>query len=438
MESAKAITWSPSKENLLPLNIVERSKLHSSIFNMAVIVAALGYFVDVYDLTLFGITRIPSLVSLGYNGNDLLYKGAYLLNWQMGGMLIGGIIWGILGDKLGRLSVLFGSIFLYSIGNILNGTIHTLEMYALCRFVAGIGLAGELGAGITLVSESMTKEHRGFGTTLVSAFGIFGGVAGAIVAKEFDWRMSYYIGGALGIGLLILRISAYESGMFSQIKKDKVSRGNFFCLFKNFKQFSKYIRCILIGIPIWFVIGIVINFGPELAQALHIGIDASTGKTIITNANLFMFNTAGTAIGSLICGLLSQYLKKRRRALFYFLIADTVCLLTYVTLHGISVQAFYLFMFIFGLANGYWSVFITIATEQFGTNIRATVTTTTPNFVRGSVILMTALFLWMNAMTGHIVVAASSVGILVLLLAFISLWRMDETYGKELNYLEIA
>jgi putative MFS transporter len=436
MESIKAITYSPSKEDLLSLNIVERRKLQSKIFNMAVIVAALGYFVDVYDLVLFGVTRIPSLISLGYSGNDLLYRGAYLLNWQMGGMLIGGIIWGILGDKLGRLSVLFGSIFLYSVGNILNGTIHTLEMYALCRFVAGIGLAGELGAGITLVSETMTKEHRGFGTTLVSAFGIFGGVAGAMVAKEFDWRMTYYIGGALGIGLLILRIGAYESGMYSQIKKDNINRGNFLCLFNNLKRFSKYIRCILIGVPIWFVIGILVNFGPEFAQALHIGIDASTGKTIITNANLFMYNTAGTAIGSLFCGLLSQYLKKRRRALFYFLIADTVCLLAYVTLHGISVQAFYIFMFIFGLSNGYWSVFITIATEQFGTNIRATATTTIPNFVRGSVILMTALFLWMNAMTGHLVVSASAVGILVLLLAFVSLWRMDETYGKELNYLE--
>src|SRR6185295_3176501 len=211
----------------------QQSSLHTNVLNMAVIVAALGYFVDIYDLLLFGIVRQPSLAALGYSGDDLLRKGTFLLNWQMGGMLIGGILWGIIGDRRGRLSVLFGSIFLYSLANILNGTVHTIGMYAFFRFIAGIGLAGELGAGITLVSEVMTKEKRGYGTTIVSAFGIFGAVVGGIVAKAFDWRVAYYIGGGLGFALLILRISAYESGMFHQLKNETVSKGNFLSLFSH-------------------------------------------------------------------------------------------------------------------------------------------------------------------------------------------------------------
>lgn len=414
-----------------------KKTLSTNVLNMAVIIAALGYFVDIYDLLLFGIVRRPSLIALGYSEDkQLLDLGAYLLNCQMAGMLIGGILWGILGDKRGRLSVLFGSIILYSIANILNGTVHTLEMYAFYRFLAGVGLAGELGAGITLVAEVMTKERRGYGTTIVAAFGIFGAVVGGLVAKLFDWRMAYYIGGGLGIALLILRISAYESGMFHQLKRETVVRGNFLSLFTHRKRFSKYLKGILIGIPIWFVIGILITFGPEYAQALGIGIDPVTGKTIVTGANTIMYHYAGAASGALLCGLLSQYLNSRKKALLYFLIADTVSVFLYVTLSGISVPLFYFFAFIFGIANGYWSVFMTVASEAFGTNIRATVTTTTPNFVRGAVVPMTAAFLWLEGYSGSIITAAISVGIVVLLLAFIALWRTTETYGKDLDYLE--
>ncbi|MBA3647678.1 MAG: MFS transporter [Chitinophagales bacterium] len=410
--------------------------LSTNILNLAVIIAALGYFVDIYDLLLFGIVRVPSLQSLGYSGDELLNKGAYLLNWQMSGMLIGGIIWGIIGDKRGRLSVLFGSIFLYSLANILNGTVQSLEMYAVYRFIAGVGLAGELGAGITLVSEVMTKERRGYGTTLVAAFGIFGAVAGGIVAKEFDWRTAYYVGGALGIGLLILRVGAYESGMFHQVKKEAVPRGNFLSLFSNRKRFAKYGKGILIGIPIWYVIGILITFGPEYAQKLNIGVNSSTGKTIITGGNTIMYHYAGASIGALFCGLLSQYLKRRRSALFYFLLADAICVFIYVSLKGSSVPFFYFFVFLFGIANGYWSVFMTVASEQFGTNIRATVTTTTPNFVRGCVVPMTSLFLFLKTQSGNIITASLSVGIIVLVVSFWALWRTDETFGKDLDYLE--
>lgn len=417
--------------------MTDKKTLSTNVLNMAVIIAALGYFVDIYDLLLFGIVRRPSLIELGYSEDQqLLDYGAYLLNWQMAGMLLGGILWGVLGDKRGRLSVLFGSIILYSVANILNGTVQTMEMYAVYRFLAGIGLAGELGAGITLVSEVMTKEHRGFGTTLVAAFGIFGAVIGGMVANSFDWRVAYYVGGGLGIALLILRISAYESGMFHQLKEVTAVRGNFLSLFTDRTRFSKYLKGILIGVPIWFVIGVLITFGPEYAQVLGIGIDPATGKTVITGSSTIMYHYAGAASGALFCGLLSQYLKSRKKALLYFLVADAICVFLFVSMKGISVPLFYIFSFVFGVANGYWSVFMTVASEEFGTNIRATVTTTTPNFVRGSVVPMTSMFLWMKTYSGNIITAALSVGVLVLLLAFIALWRTAETYGKDLDYIE--
>ena len=165
--------------------------------SLAVLVAALGYFVDIYDLILFGAVRGPSLQALGFSPADVQDKGILLLQLQMGGMLVGGILWGIIGDRRGRLSVLFGSIILYSIANLVNGTVDTLTGYAICRVIAGIGLAGELGAGITLVSELMDKERRGLGTTIVAATGILGGVVAGIVGgavpgiPAVDWRTAY-------------------------------------------------------------------------------------------------------------------------------------------------------------------------------------------------------------------------------------------------------
>lgn len=422
-------------------------KLHSNVLNMAVIIAALGYFVDIYDLLLFAIVRQPSLKGLGITDDQQLRDvGAYLFNWQMTGMLLGGIIWGILGDKRGRLSVLFGSIFIYSAANIFNGMVHTTDMYALCRFFAGIGLAGELGAGITLVSEVMTKENRGYGTTIVSAFGISGAVAAGVVGKLFDWRTAYYIGGGLGIALLILRIGAYESGMFHQVKTEKISRGNFIQLFTNRLRFLNYLKVILIGVPIWYVIGILFIFAPEFAQVLNIAMDPETGKTLITGGDSIMYHYAGAATGALLCGLLSQYLKKRKKAILYFLLADTACAFIYMGLSGASAPLFYLFAFVFGVANGYWSVFMTIASEQFGTNIRATVTTTTPNFVRGSAVLMTSAFIYLQGVfdLDHnpktldygIVYSALIVGVTVFVISIIALLRTKETYGKELDYVE--
>ncbi len=414
----------------------DASKLHVNVLNIAVIIAALGYFVDIYDLLLFGIVRQPSLAALGFSGDDLLKKGTFLLNWQMGGMLLGGILWGIIGDKRGRLSVLFGSIFLYSAANILNGTVHSLDLYALYRFIAGVGLAGELGAGITLVSEVMTKETRGYGTTIVAGFGIFGAVIAGIVGKEFDWRTAYYVGGGLGILLLILRVSAFESGMFHQFRKEHVTRGNFLSFFTDRERFLKYIKVIFIGIPIWYVIGILIFFAPELAQFLHIAIDPASGKTLITGGSTIMYHYAGAALGALLCGLTSQYLKSRKRALLYFMIGDVACMLIYTAMAYQSSQAFYIFVFLFGIPNGYWSVFMTVSAEQFGTNIRATATTTTPNFVRGAVVPMTMLFIWLKGSSFSILTAALIVGTVVFICAFIALWKTKETFGRDLEYAE--
>src|SRR6185312_6239212 len=178
-------------------------KLHP-LFNLAVIVGALGYFVDIYDLLLFNIIRLPSLRSLGLTADEADKRGLTILSIQMGGLLIGGIIWGILGDKKGRLRVLFASIILYSLGSIANGMVHTVTQYEVARFITGLGLAGELGAGITLVSELMPKEKRGISTAWVAGIGLTGAVFAFLIKYWFvgadgaGWRTCYYIGGGLG------------------------------------------------------------------------------------------------------------------------------------------------------------------------------------------------------------------------------------------------
>jgi predicted MFS family arabinose efflux permease len=414
----------------------EGRALHRSVWNLAVIVAALGYFVDIYDLLLFGIVRQPSLTDLGYSGPDLLRVGTLLLDWQMGGMLLGGILWGILGDKRGRLSVLFGSIFLYSLANILNGSVHSFGAYALWRFVAGVGLAGELGAGITLVSEVMTREHRGYGTAIVSGFGIFGAVVAGLVGKMFDWRIAYYVGGGLGLVLLALRVGAYESGLFDQVRGAEVRRGNFLALFTDGGRLLRYLRGILIGVPTWYVVGILVIFAPEIAQAIGIALDPATGKTLVTGRESVMYHYAGGAIGSLLCGVLSQWLSSRKKAIAAFLLLDLLLIPGYLLLTGSGPSTFYVYMFVLGLMTGYWAVFVTLAAEQFGTNLRATVTTTTPNFVRGSAVPMTTAFVWLQGRMGSIVTAAAIVGAVVFALALWAVAGTDETYGRDLDYVE--
>jgi predicted MFS family arabinose efflux permease len=395
----------------------------------AVVVASLGYFVDIYDLLLFSIVRVPSLESIGLRGQDVTNKGILLLNVQMTGMLLGGILWGVLGDRKGRLSVLFGSIFLYSVANIANGFADSVWSYALWRFIAGLGLAGELGAGITLVAELMPKEKRGYATTIVAAVGISGAVAAYFVAQYFSWRTSFFIGGGLGLLLLLLRIGVAESGMFGAAKQVE-NRGNFLALFTNGRRFFKYLRCILIGVPLWFVVGVLITLSPEFGKVLHIKGDVNAGAAVA-------WCYGGLVVGDIFSGALSQLLKSRIRVVYVYLFCCMAAVSIYFLAAGISLQLFYWICGLLGFSVGYWVVFMTIATEQFGTNIRATVTTTVPNFVRGAVVPLTFIFQSMQLLfNGSLVYAGISVGVICLALAFWSLAGMQETFHKDLDYLE--
>jgi MFS family permease len=402
---------------------------------LAVIVAALGYFVDIYDLILFNMVRVPSLTELGVSEADLLDKFTFLLNMQMGGMLLGGILWGIIGDKRGRLSVLFGSITLYSIANIANGFVHSIDSYAVWRLIAGIGLAGELGAGVTLVSELMTKEKRGIGTTLVAGLGVSGGLLAGLIGGAFpdvphpDWRVAYFIGGGLGLALLVLRIGVVESGMFhAAVKKADLVRGNFFALFTNRKRLMRYLAVILVGIPVWYVIAIPVAASKEIGTALGLSPPPRPATALF-----FCYGSA--ALGGLASGLLSHWIRSRKIALATFLGLCVVSLVLYFTLGGVSNELMYGLCAFAGFATGYWSVFVSTAAELFGTNMRATVTTTVPNFVRGSVPLLTLTFKGLIDSVG-IVKSAIFVGAGTLVLAFIGLFTLTETFGVDLDYHE--
>jgi MFS family permease len=416
------------EDNPQKVKMIPKPSTLRLLFQIPVIVAALGYFVDIYDLLLFSIVRVQSLKDLGVSDADMLMKGIYLINMQMGGLLIGGILWGILGDKRGRLSVLFGSILIYSLANIANGFVTSVDQYALLRLVAGIGLAGELGAGITLVAEVLPKEIRGYGTSLVASVGLLGAVLAYFIAEQFAWRNAYFIGGGLGLLLLAMRVSVFESGIFTKVKEQSVSRGNFLHLFSSQKQFFKYLRCILIGLPVWFVAGILMTFSPEFGKALNVDVPIVAGKAV-------MWEYIGLAIGDLSSGILSQYVGSRKKILFLFLVLTAVLITVYLFVPLHSAVMFYAVCSCLGFGVGYWALFVTIAAEQFGTNLRATVATTVPNFVRGSINIMTPLFLLFKDHLG-LVSGAGLLGFITITIAFLGLWKMEETFGKDLNFLE--
>jgi putative MFS transporter len=396
----------------------------------AIIVASLGYFVDIYDLLLFSIIRVPSLKSLGLSPQEVTSSGIFLLNVQMTGLMLGGLFWGILGDKKGRLTVLFGSICLYSVANIANGFVSSVEGYAIWRFIAGFGLAGELGAGITLVAELMPKEKRGYATSIVAGVGISGVLVAYYTANFFDWRTSFFVGGGLGLMLLILRISVSESIMFNTAKKENVSRGNFFQLFKNKKIFLKYLRCIVIGLPIWLIAGILITLSPEFGKALGVQGTVNAGAAVACCYGASM-------ISDLFGALLSQYWKSRIRVVYTFLFIAIAAISTFFLLHSPSLFAFYGVCLFLGFAAGYWAMFITIAAEQFGTNIRATVTTTVTNFVRGALVPISLLLQYLrSSFNGSIITAGIIVSVLVMALAIWALSQMEETFSKDLDYTE--
>jgi MFS transporter, putative metabolite:H+ symporter len=395
---------------------------------VAVLVAALGYFVDIYDLLLFGIVREQSLRSLGLTPAEILREGLFILDAQMAGMLLGGIFWGVLGDRRGRLSVLFGSIVLYSLANIANGFVQSVGAYALIRFIAGVGLAGELGAGITLVSEVMKRETRGYGTSIVAAVGICGAIAAVFVAKVVSWRTAYFIGGGLGLALLLLRVGVLESGLFQAARHEEVRRGNFLSLFTSWSRARRYLAVIAVGIPIWYVVGILILLAPELGRTLGMSPAPSAGNAVLASY-------AGLALGDIGSGVLSQLLRSRRKILLGFLVATVLLVIAYFTLGAGSLVTFYAICFGLGVTTGYWAVFVTVASEQFGTNLRATVTTTAPNFVRGAVVPMTALFRVLGERFA-LTTSALVVGAVAIALALVGLSALEETYGRDLDFLE--
>ncbi|MEC5146912.1 MFS transporter [Chitinophaga sp. 212800010-3] len=406
------------------------SQQAASIFNIAVIVASLGYFVDIYDLLLFTIVRVPSLKSLGVPQSEIdAGAGMLLINIQMLGLLVGGIFWGIIGDKKGRLRVLFGSILIYSIANIANGFVHGISGYLLWRFVAGFGLAGELGAGITLVSEILPKEKRGYGTMIVATIGVSGAVAANLIAKLVgDWRICYFIGGGLGLALLILRVSVMESHMFNAVRTSEASRGSFLALFTNRDRFLKYLKCMLLGTPTWFVVGILVAFSNKFATMMNVNGAISPGDSIA-------FCYAGLVLGDFASGFLSQVWKSRRKVMLLFLVLTSIMVGIYLNLHGVETWVFYTVCFILGFSVGFWAIFVTIAAESFGTNLRATVATTVPNFARGMLPLISILFVkvqsYFTFLQSGAIVAVICIGI-----ALITAWNIEETFGKDLNYLE--
>lgn len=396
--------------------------------NRTVVVAALGYFVDIYDLVLFSIVRIPSLQAIGITGDDLLEKGVFLLNTQMIGMLLGGVIWGILGDKRGRVSVLFGSIFLYSTANIANAFVTTFDQYVVLRFLAGVGLAGELGAAITLVSEVMPKHTRGYGTAIVAGVGVTGAIFAGWIAEVLSWQSAYLVGGVLGLLLLVMRMKMFDSGMYERAKSSAVVRGSITMLFRPWPRFKKYLFCILIGLPTWYVVGVLVTFSPEIAKALGVTEEVSAGRAI-------MFAYTGLVFGDFASGAMSQALKSRKKVVYLFVSVTAFFSGVYLLTPQPSATFLYTVIFLMGLSSGYWAIFVQIAAEQFGTNLRATVTTTVPNFVRGATVLLTYAFQSLRVEHG-LVQSALWVGVVAFAISLTTLGGLKETFGADLDYVE--
>lgn len=405
------------------------------VFSLAVIVAALGYFVDIYDLLLFTIVREPSLSGIGVSKSDaaaMISASTKVINWQMLGLLIGGVVWGIMGDKKGRLSVLFGSILLYSVANFLTGYVTSLDHYAFARFIAGVGLAGELGAGITLVSELLPKDKRGIGTSLVAGIGLFGAVFAYFTYNVTqDWRLCYKIGGGLGVGLLLLRIGVAESGMFHQVKEKKVSRGNLLLFFTSGNRLRKYLLAILIGLPTWYVIGILVNLSNRFASNLY-------GTNAVNSGKAIMYAYIGIAFGDILIGLVSQYFQSRKKALYLFYLLTIISVFLFFSPWNGNDTRMYLVCGFMGFSTGFWAIFVTMGAEQFGTNLRATAATTIPNMVRGSLPLINMMFkeLFQDQWKWSLVKSGIVTGVIVIAITLVAAYFTEETFHKDLDYVE--
>ncbi len=400
------------------------------LLSIPVMVAALGYFVDIYDLLLFSMVRNSSLQSLGLGGDEVVKTGLNIMSIQMYGLLVGGIIWGIMGDKKGRLSVLFGSIILYSLANIVNGFVQTIAQYNICRFIAGIGLAGELGAGITLVSELISKEKRGIATSMVAGIGLTGAVAAYFISQHFDWRVCFYIGGGLGFLLLLLRVSVFESGMYKSLQTTNITKGNFFMFFTNGKRFKKYLLAILVGLPTWYVIGLLVQVSDKFGKEFGIAEKIVPGKSV-------MYAYVAISIADILIGLVSQLLKSRKKALYIFYAITILGIVLYFRQYNGTAAGMYAICALLGFGTGFWALFVTMAAEHFGTNLRATAATTVPNMVRGSFHLFVLLFAYLQTDMGCSFIGAGAItGTIVMAVSTTAVFMSEETFGKDLNFVE--
>jgi MFS family permease len=411
---------------------MSNQSLRSQFLNLAVIVAALGYFVDIYDLLLFTIVREPSLIGINIGDADIMTASMKIINWQMVGLLIGGVLWGVMGDKRGRLSVLFGSILLYSVANFATGYVQTVDQYAWLRFVAGIGLAGELGAGITLVSELMPQKNRGVVTSFVAGVGLFGAVFAYFIYKTTnDWRLCYKIGGVLGIFLLVLRIKVSESAIFKSIESKHVSKGNILMFFNKRSRFKKYILAILIGLPTWFVIGIMLNLSNRFAKDLY-------GENAIDSGASIMYGYIGIALGDIVVGLVSQHFKSRKKALYIFYAMTILGIIYFFSPLNNNDFSMYAVSLYLGFSTGFWAIFVTMGAEHFGTNLRATAATTIPNVVRGALPLMNLLFkdYFQANLQWTMLQSAMVTGAIVMAISVVALIFTEETFHKDLDFIE--
>ena len=403
------------------------------LFSLPVIVGALGFFVDIYDLLLFNIVRISSFTELGVAKDQLKSVGESIISWQMIGLTVGGILWGMMGDKKGRKSVLFGSILLYSLATIANGFVQTTEQYTWLRFIAGLGLAGELGASITLTSELLPKEKRGIAAAIIATSGVMGTITAYIVhaLSGENWRLCYFIGGGMGLALLFLRVKVLESSMYDHVKKLKPQLGNFLLFFTKKERMGRYLRGIFIGLPVWYIIGVLISFSDEFARQFGItGFDQPTA---------LMLQYVALAFGDMTAGFLSNYLRSRKKTLLIFYSITTVFLILFFVLKG-GGSAFNMYLLCMGLGfgSGISVLYITMSAESFGTNLRASAAISIPNLVRGFLPLILLLFQWLRsgALLNNYITAAWVTGIIILSLGIFSAVQIKETWGKDLDFTE--
>jgi putative MFS transporter len=401
-----------------------------SRFNIFLVlfVASFGYFVDVYDLWVFAAVRVASLKDLGVPTAEIMPTGILLLNLQMGGMLLGGILFGVLGDRMGRTRVMFFSILTYSLATLANAFVPNVETYAVLRFLSGIGLAGELGLGATLISEILPKEKRGLGVGVLVGFGVMGPMAAGLAAQAFDWKTCYLIGGILGLALLALRVRVAESPIFQEAEKTATRQGDLRLMFESPTRLWRFLGCVALGLPTWLVFGILITFSEEILGSLSL--PALAAPILLVYCNIAM------PIGNFVTIGVSQYFKNRRWVMAGFtlfaLVGVMALFLLPRPLSPFEVKIVYM---VITFAAGSWVLMAVIAAESFGTNLRATAATAVPNFARASVIPMT---LGLQALKPHMPLGDAVMILMGLcfILPLIALWRLKETFGKPLNYFE--